>query len=53
MALQADVGDFLVRLSAGLKGYKCAPEWASGLKTADDQKESANASVSWLSILLY
>ncbi len=42
IALQADVGSFIVDLARGLKGYKCDPDWAKQLKDKDTAKEDAN-----------
>lgn len=42
VAIQGDVGSFMLKLAEGLKGYKCDPEWLNMLKKKDQDKESAN-----------
>ncbi|KAL4224666.1 hypothetical protein ACF0H5_015363 [Mactra antiquata] len=43
VAIQGDVGSFLMELSKGLQGFKCDPEWLSMLKSKDADKEKANS----------
>ena len=45
MALQADVGSFLLQLSQGLSGYSCDPEWPQQLRERDEEKEKQNVLV--------
>lgn len=42
VAIQGDVGSFLVRLSKGLKGHHCPEEWPQSLKAGELTKENAN-----------
>ncbi|KAH3884535.1 hypothetical protein DPMN_008518 [Dreissena polymorpha] len=42
VAIQGDVGEFIMGLAAGLKGYKCDPEWLNSLRGRDQEKEDAN-----------
>ena len=42
MAVEGDVGEFLVQLAAGLHGFKCDPEWVNMLRARDAEKEQAN-----------
>ncbi|XP_033108878.1 acetolactate synthase-like protein [Anneissia japonica] len=42
LAVQADVGSFLVSLQKGLKKFKCDEEWVKSLKSKDEEKEEAN-----------
>lgn len=44
MAIQGDIGSFIVRLSKGLKGHRCPVEWPQSLKAGDTAKEKANRS---------
>uniref|UniRef100_A0AAY4CWQ7 2-hydroxyacyl-CoA lyase 2 n=2 Tax=Denticeps clupeoides TaxID=299321 RepID=A0AAY4CWQ7_9TELE len=42
VAIQGDAGSFLLRLSKGLKGYRCPEDWPQSLKQGDITKEKAN-----------
>ena len=42
VAIQGDVGSFMLKLAEGLGGYKCDPEWLGMLRTKDKTKEDAN-----------
>lgn len=42
VAIQADVGSFMVCLQTALPGYKCDTEWPKQLKSVDNEKEAAN-----------
>ncbi|XP_058866157.1 2-hydroxyacyl-CoA lyase 2-like [Acipenser ruthenus] len=42
VAVQGDAGSFLLRLSEGLKGYRCPQDWPESLKEGDKAKEKAN-----------
>ncbi|XP_026879492.2 2-hydroxyacyl-CoA lyase 2 [Electrophorus electricus] len=42
VAIQGDVGSFLLRLSKGLTGHRCPEEWPQSLKDKDRTKETAN-----------
>ncbi|XP_061684209.1 2-hydroxyacyl-CoA lyase 2 [Syngnathoides biaculeatus] len=42
VAIQGDAGSLLVRLSKGLKGYRCPEEWPQSLKAGDVTKENIN-----------
>ncbi|WAR03313.1 HACL2-like protein [Mya arenaria] len=42
VAIQGDAGDFIVQLAAGLKGFKCDPEWLNKLRGRDQEKEQTN-----------
>lgn len=42
MAIQGDVGSFILKLAEGMTGYKCDPEWLGMLREKDRSKESAN-----------
>ncbi|MCI4389781.1 hypothetical protein PGIGA_G00103000 [Pangasianodon gigas] len=42
VAIQGDVGSFLLQLSKGLVGHKCPEEWIQCLKERDKTKEKAN-----------
>nr|XP_006642294.1 PREDICTED: acetolactate synthase-like protein [Lepisosteus oculatus] len=42
VAIQGDAGSFLLRLSEGLKGHRCPPDWPQSLKEGDLAKEKAN-----------
>ncbi|KAM9436002.1 2-hydroxyacyl-CoA lyase 2 isoform 1-T3 [Clarias gariepinus] len=42
VAIQGDVGSFLLQLSKGLVGHKCPEEWVQCLKERDITKEKAN-----------
>uniref|UniRef100_A0A673BXZ0 2-hydroxyacyl-CoA lyase 2 n=1 Tax=Sphaeramia orbicularis TaxID=375764 RepID=A0A673BXZ0_9TELE len=44
LAIQGDIGSFIVRLSKGLKGHRCPVEWPQSLKAQDATKEKANRS---------
>lgn len=44
IAIQGDIGSFIVRLSKGLKGHRCPVEWPQSLKAGDAAKEKANRS---------
>ncbi|XP_027010791.2 2-hydroxyacyl-CoA lyase 2 [Tachysurus fulvidraco] len=42
VAVQGDVGSFLLQLSKGLVGHRCPEEWVRSLKERDDAKEKTN-----------
>jgi acetolactate synthase-like protein len=42
VAIQGDVGSFMVKLAEGMKGYKCDEEWLNMLRSKDTEKEKAN-----------
>ncbi|XP_060772213.1 2-hydroxyacyl-CoA lyase 2 [Neoarius graeffei] len=42
VAVQGDVGSFLLQLSKGLVGHRCSKEWLQCLKDRDKTKEKAN-----------
>lgn len=42
VAIQGDVGSFLMQLSKGLVGHRCPEEWVQCLKELDNAKEKAN-----------
>ncbi|XP_060559739.1 2-hydroxyacyl-CoA lyase 2-like [Ruditapes philippinarum] len=42
VAIQGDVGSFMVKLAEGMKGYKCDQEWLNMLRSKDTEKEKAN-----------
>ncbi|KAF5891191.1 acetolactate synthase-like protein, partial [Clarias magur] len=42
VAIQGDVGSFLLQLSEGLVGHKCPEEWVQCLKERDMTKEKTN-----------
>uniref|UniRef100_A0AAY4CX34 2-hydroxyacyl-CoA lyase 2 n=1 Tax=Denticeps clupeoides TaxID=299321 RepID=A0AAY4CX34_9TELE len=42
VAIQGDAGSFLLRLSKGLKGYRCPEDWPQSLKQGDITKEKAD-----------
>ncbi|XP_076309908.1 2-hydroxyacyl-CoA lyase 2-like isoform X2 [Tachypleus tridentatus] len=42
VAVQGDVGSFLVKVSNNLKGYKCDEDWIIQLKERDEEKEKHN-----------
>ena len=42
LAVQADVGSFMVKVASGLRGFKCDSEWPQKLKNRDIEKESGN-----------
>ena len=46
VAIQGDVGSFVVSLARSLRGYKCDPDWPASLKVRDQAKEDSNKSVS-------
>ena len=41
--VQADVANFIVRVSQGLQGLAVDPTWVKKLKDRDVEKETANA----------
>jgi len=43
LAVQSDVASMVTQVVAGLKGYKCDPDWLALLRSRDDEKEKANA----------
>lgn len=42
MAIQGDVGSFMLKLAEGVKGYKCDPDWLGMLRNKDKSKEDGN-----------
>ncbi|XP_067655613.1 2-hydroxyacyl-CoA lyase 2-like [Haliotis asinina] len=42
LAVQGDIGSFMVDVAAGMKGYKCDPDWVKTLRDRDEEKEIAN-----------
>ncbi|XP_053384559.1 2-hydroxyacyl-CoA lyase 2-like [Mercenaria mercenaria] len=42
VAIQGDVGSFIVKLAQGMQGYKCDTEWLDMLRNKDIDKEKAN-----------
>lgn len=42
LAVQADVGSFLVEVSKGVAGYSCSKDWIQTLRARDAEKETAN-----------
>lgn len=42
VAIQGDVGSFILKLAKGMKGYKCDPAWLDMLRSKDADKEKAN-----------
>ncbi|XP_071853621.1 2-hydroxyacyl-CoA lyase 2-like [Apostichopus japonicus] len=42
LAVQADVGSFLLEVSKGLTGFNCSSEWIQSLKVRDEEKETSN-----------
>ena len=42
VAIQGDVGSFMIKLAEGMKGYKCDQEWLDMLRGKDADKEKAN-----------
>jgi len=42
VAVEGDAASFIVKLSKGLKGYRCDTEWIKKLMDKDEAKEKAN-----------
>ncbi|XP_071099924.1 2-hydroxyacyl-CoA lyase 2-like [Haliotis cracherodii] len=42
LAVQGDVGSFMVEVARGMRGYKCDPDWVKTLRDRDEEKEVAN-----------
>ena len=51
-ALLGDVATFVCSVDAGLRGYKCDPDWIESLRQKDDKKEAANRCESQEKVLL-
>ena len=51
VAVQADVGTFLVELSEAADGIKWDPDWAATLQKRDKEKELATEKVDQLEIV--